>query len=186
MNFRNLAIFAVLLAGVAWGVAKFSSDPDSAPNSASGDGQNNQTSAEEGSLNKGQQSLNSSNKSAATSPTIDIPPADDLHVKLQQKDIKIGSGKQASEGRRVQVHAIMKLSDGKVVFDTYSQGQPWDGVVGDGRFIKGLDQGIRGMFVGGKRSLWIPSYLAFGAFGISPQVPPNSKIYAEIELMSVF
>ena len=115
-----------------------------------------------------------------------IPGPPDLDIKLQQKDLVAGSGKQASEGRRVQVHVIMKLSDGKVVFDTYQQGKPWDGVVGDSRFIKGLDQGIRGMFQGGKRALWIPSYLAFGTFGINPHVPPHSKVYAEVELISVF
>lgn len=120
---------------------------------------------------------------SSNSATTEVP---DINVKLQQKDLKVGTGKQASEGRRVQIHAVIKLSDGKVVYDTYAQGKPWDGVVGDGRFIKGLDQGIRGMFEGGKRALWIPSYLAFGTFGIHPHVPPHSKVYAEVELVSVF
>ena len=194
MGYRNLALMLVFLTAAAWAIIKFygpheSSGPSSvggaseSGSNVDGNGKNSQDTTTDASAG------NAAEPTPSLSPQTraeQMPPADDLHVKLQQKDIIIGSGKQAAEGRRVQIHVIMKLKDGKIVFDTYKQGQPWDGVVGDGRFIKGLDQGIRGMFQGGKRALWIPSYLAFGTFGISPQIPPNSKVYAEVELVSVF
>lgn len=109
------------------------------------------------------------------------PPA-----RLQTKDLKAGSTKQVVEGSKVSFNIIVKLQDGKVVFDSYKEGRPWQGTIGDGSLINGIDRGLLGMFQGGKRALWIPPQLAYGTNGIPSQVPPNAKLYAELELISVF
>jgi len=105
---------------------------------------------------------------------------------LQTKDLTIGATKQVVEGSKVSFNIIVKLQDGRIVFDSYKDGRPWKGVIGDGSLLTGIDRGILGMFQGGKRALWIPSHLAYGPSGITPQVPPNAKLYAEVELLSVF
>jgi peptidylprolyl isomerase len=105
---------------------------------------------------------------------------------LQTKDLLIGSGKQVKEGSKVAFNVIIKLQDGRVVFNSYKEGRPWDGIVGNGSILTGLDRGIRGMFQGSKRALWIPPHLAFGPTGIQNQVPPNANLYAEVEMLSIF
>lgn len=91
-----------------------------------------------------------------------------------------------AEGSKVTFDILVKLTDGKIVMDSKKEGKPWKGAVGDGSLISGIDQLIRGMYPGGKRAMWIPSHLAYGANGINGQVPPNSRLYAEVELISVF
>lgn len=120
-----------------------------------------------------------SNNAAPSTPQ--EPPA-----RLQTKDLKAGSTKQVVEGSKVSFNIIVKLQDGKVVFDSYKEGRPWQGTIGDGSLINGIDRGLLGMFQGGKRALWIPPQLAYGTNGIPSQVPPNAKLYAELELISVF
>jgi FKBP-type peptidyl-prolyl cis-trans isomerase len=122
---------------------------------------------------------------ANSTPAINKTPTEPL-TPLQTKELKIGASKQATEGRQVSFHIIVKLRDGRVVFDSYKEGRPWQGVVGNGSILTGIDKGIRGMYQGGKRALWIPSYMAFGPSGVNPQVPPNANLYAEVELLSVF
>lgn len=120
------------------------------------------------------------NNNAGQSAPQEQPP------RLQTKDLKAGSTKQVVEGSKVSFNIIVKLQDGKVVFDSYKEGRPWQGTIGDGSLINGIDRGLLGMFQGGKRALWIPPQLAYGTNGIPSQVPPNAKLYAELELISVF
>ncbi len=105
---------------------------------------------------------------------------------VKTKDLSMGSSKVASQGKKVSFNIVVKLMDGKVVFDSRGDGRPWTGTVGDGSLMNGLDRGIRGMYQGGKRAIWIPAHFAYGRNGISGQVPPNSDLYAEVELLTVF
>jgi FKBP-type peptidyl-prolyl cis-trans isomerase len=109
-----------------------------------------------------------------------------LNTTVKTKDLSMGSTKKAELGSQVSFHVIVQLMDGKVVFDSRGQGQPWTGTIGDGSLLNGIDRGIRGMFQGGKRAVWIPSRLAYGTNGISGQVPPNADLYAEVELIAVY
>jgi len=109
----------------------------------------------------------------------------DQNDTVKMKDLRIGATKLATEGSRITYNVIIKLTDGKVVFDSYKD-KPWSGTLGNGSILTGLDKGIRGMYQGGKRAIWIPSYLAYGPFGIKPQIPPHAKLYAEVELLTVF
>ena len=115
-------------------------------------------------------------------------PLTDLEKKttVQKKDLKPGASKIVTDHSQVKFNIIIKLSDGKIAFDSYKDGRPWTGVIGDGSLITGIDLGLRGMYQGGKRALWIPPHLAYGENGIPAQVPPNANLYAEIELISVF
>jgi FKBP-type peptidyl-prolyl cis-trans isomerase len=105
---------------------------------------------------------------------------------VKTKDISMGSSKMASQGKKVSFNIVVKLMDGKVVFDSRGDSRPWTGTIGDGSLMNGIDRGIRGMYQGGKRAIWIPSLFAYGPNGISGQVPPNSDLYAEVELLTVF
>lgn len=89
-------------------------------------------------------------------------------------------------GSKVSFNIVIKLKDGRIISDTYKEGRPWEGVIGNGSILVGVDQGIRGMFQGSKRALWIPPHLAFGQTGVKPQVPPHAHLYAEVEIVSIF
>jgi peptidylprolyl isomerase len=90
-----------------------------------------------------------------------------------------------TKGSKVSFHVVIQLEDGKKVFDSIAEGRPWTGTVGDGSILTGINDGLYGMAEGGKRSLWIPSHLAYGANGVAPNIPPNAKLYAEITLVSI-
>ncbi len=119
----------------------------------------------------------------------DSPAADTItkpESRVLTKDLKVGNHKIVTPGVRVSFHIIAKLEDGTVVFDSIRDSRPWTGTVGDGSLMPGIDKGIRGMMTGGKRALWISPDLAFGPNGIKGQIPPNAKIYAEIDLQEVY
>jgi FKBP-type peptidyl-prolyl cis-trans isomerase FkpA len=108
-------------------------------------------------------------------------------------DTKVGTGKEASVGATVVMHysgwlyrPLAKNMHGKLFDSSYPRGEPLDFVLGAGRVIKGWDQGIRGMKVGGKRTLIIPSELAYGSRP-SPgsNIPPNSALIFDVELVDV-
>jgi FKBP-type peptidyl-prolyl cis-trans isomerase FkpA len=108
-------------------------------------------------------------------------------------DTKVGTGKEASTGATVYMHytgwlyrPLAKNMHGKQFDSSIPRGEPLDFVLGAGRVIKGWDQGIQGMKVGGKRTLIIPSELAYGSRP-SPGsgIPPNSALIFDVELMDV-
>lgn len=108
-------------------------------------------------------------------------------------DNKVGTGKEASTGATVYMHytgwlyrPLAKNMHGKQFDSSIPRGEPLDFVLGAGRVIKGWDQGIQGMKVGGKRTLIIPSELAYGSRP-SPGsgIPPNSALIFDVELMDV-
>ena len=101
------------------------------------------------------------------------------------KDTVMGTGAQAEVGDLVTVNYTGKFADGKVFDSSIPRGQPFPFTLGIGQVIKGWDQGVAGMKVGGKRTLIIPSSLGYGAAGFPPVIPPNSTLYFDVELVGV-
>lgn len=103
---------------------------------------------------------------------------------LKMEDIKIGSGKEAINGLKLTVHYMGKLTDGTEFDSSYTRGEPFTLTLGAGQVIKGWDQGLVGMKVGGKRKLTIPPQLGYGSQA-QGSIPPNSTLIFEIELVKV-
>ena len=102
------------------------------------------------------------------------------------EEVKVGSGATASPGKTVSVHYTGRLTDGTKFDSSYDRGQPIDFLLGKGVVIKGWDQGIEGMQVGGKRKLTIPPELAYGARGTpGGPIPPNATLVFDVELVAV-
>jgi FKBP-type peptidyl-prolyl cis-trans isomerase len=106
-------------------------------------------------------------------------------VGLKQTDQQIGTGAEAKTGKTVAVHYTGTLVDGKKFDSSLDRGQPFEFKLGAGMVIKGWDQGIQGMKVGGKRRLEIPPELGYGAPGFPPVIPPNSTLVFDVELLAV-
>jgi FKBP-type peptidyl-prolyl cis-trans isomerase FkpA len=104
---------------------------------------------------------------------------------LKSEDLTVGGGDEAKTGKTVSVHYTGTLTDGSKFDSSLDRGKPFEFQLGAGRVIKGWDQGVLGMKVGGKRKLTIPSELAYGAQGFPPVIPPNSTLVFEIELLGV-
>ena len=108
-------------------------------------------------------------------------------------DTKIGTGKEAIAGSTVFMHysgwlyrPLAKNMHGKLFDSSLPRGEPLDFVLGTGRVIKGWDQGVKGMKVGGKRTLIIPAELAYGSRPTPGSgIPPNSALIFDVELMDV-
>lgn len=103
---------------------------------------------------------------------------------LKYIDEKEGAGAAAKAGDTVSVHYTGKLKDG-TQFDSSVGKRPFDFPLGAGRVIKGWDEGVAGMKVGGKRKLIIPSELAYGARGFPPVIPANSELHFDVELLAI-
>ncbi len=100
-------------------------------------------------------------------------------------DLVVGSGKEIKRGALCSVHYIGKLANGTVFDSSIDKGRPFQFVFGTGRVIKGWDQGLVGMKVGGKRSLSVPAHLAYGERQIGNIIPANSDLFFVIELFEV-
>jgi FKBP-type peptidyl-prolyl cis-trans isomerase len=105
---------------------------------------------------------------------------------LKYIDEKEGTGKEAKAGDTVSVHYTGRLKDG-TVFDTSKKAGrgPFDFKLGAGKVIKGWDEGVAGMKVGGQRKLIIPPELGYGARGYPPVIPPNAELTFDVELLDV-
>jgi FKBP-type peptidyl-prolyl cis-trans isomerase len=104
---------------------------------------------------------------------------------LQYIDLKVGTGATAQAGQTVTVHYAGWLENGKKFDSSVDRGQPFSFPLGAGRVIKGWDEGVQGMKVGGKRKLMIPSNLGYGARGAGGVIPPNATLIFEVELLGV-
>jgi FKBP-type peptidyl-prolyl cis-trans isomerase len=105
---------------------------------------------------------------------------------LQYWDIRLGNGETAKEGSRVRVHYTGWLTNGKKFDSSVDAGTPFDFRIGNGEVIKGWEEGVTGMRVGGKRQLHIPPSLAYGAEGTPDgSIPPNATLIFDIHLLAI-
>jgi peptidylprolyl isomerase len=102
---------------------------------------------------------------------------------LQYIDLVEGDGKVATDGQIVFVHYTGTLENGKKFDSSRDRGQPFSFVLGQGRVIRGWDEGIVGMKVGGQRKLIIPSDLAYGERGVRGVIPRNATLIFDVELL---
>jgi peptidylprolyl isomerase len=119
----------------------------------------------------------------ATEPKV-TPPSGPAPTKLVSKDLIVGSGKEAKAGDTVTVNYVGVLYKGGKEFDaSWKRKEPFQFQLGQGSVIKGWDQGVVGMKVGGRRELVIPSELAYGKTGSPPSIPPNAPLVFVIDLL---
>jgi FKBP-type peptidyl-prolyl cis-trans isomerase FkpA len=104
---------------------------------------------------------------------------------LKYQDLKIGHGPIARKGDTLEVHYTGWFPDGKKFDSSVDRGVPFSYKFGAGMVIKGWDEGVAGMKVGGKRKLTIPPDLAYGKRGAGNVIPPDATLIFEVELLKV-
>ncbi|HEV7127335.1 MAG TPA: FKBP-type peptidyl-prolyl cis-trans isomerase [Ktedonobacterales bacterium] len=104
---------------------------------------------------------------------------------LEYLDVVVGTGAVANAGQQVSVHYTGWLADGSSFDSSVSRGQPFAFALGRGQVIKGWDEGVSGMRIGGKRRLIIPAALGYGARGAPGAIPPNATLIFDVELLDV-
>ena len=104
---------------------------------------------------------------------------------LEYIDEVVGTGDAAMKGKKVTVHYRGYFEDGRTFDSSIPRKQPFTFALGAGQVIKGWDQGVEGMKVGGKRKLIIPSALAYGPRGAGGAIPPNTDLLFDVELLEV-
>jgi FKBP-type peptidyl-prolyl cis-trans isomerase len=116
-------------------------------------------------------------------PGTPAPPAPKA---LEKQDTVAGKGREARAGDAVSVQYTGTLLDGTKFDSSYDHGgEPFKFTLGQGQVIKGWDEGVVGMKVGGKRRLRIPSDLAYGERGSPPTIPPGAALVFDVELVSI-
>lgn len=104
---------------------------------------------------------------------------------LQIDELKVGTGEEAKAGQHVTVHYVGTLTNGTKFDSSRDRGEGFEFNLGAGEVIKGWDQGVAGMKVGGLRKLTIPPELGYGARGVPPVIPANATLVFEVELLEV-
>ena len=113
-------------------------------------------------------------------------PAGDPPTELVQEDIVVGKGPAAKKGDRLTVDYVgVTFTYGDQFDASWDNGSPFTFTLGQGEVIKGWDQGVKGMKVGGRRKLTIPAELAYGAQGSPPAIPPNEPLVFVIDLRQI-
>jgi FKBP-type peptidyl-prolyl cis-trans isomerase len=133
----------------------------------------------------------SSSTTSSTKPLCDAPPAamtgltDATVTALKIEDVSVGTGTEATAGKTVVVNYIGRLANGTQFDASCDRKQPFEFPLGAGAVIKGWDQGVAGMKVGGQRRLIIPAKLGYGAQGAGGVIPPNAALVFDVELVGV-
>lgn len=104
---------------------------------------------------------------------------------LKYEDLVEGEGDLAEAGQNVSVHYTGWLTDGSKFDSSKDRNMPFDFPLGGGRVIRGWDEGVQGMKVGGTRKLTIPPQLGYGASGAGGVIPPNATLVFEVELLEI-
>lgn len=104
---------------------------------------------------------------------------------LEYTDKQLGTGPSPATGQRVTVHYTGRLKDGTKFDSSLDRGTPFTFVIGVGQVIKGWDEGVGTMKVGGQRQLVIPPNLAYGERGAGNIIPPNSELTFDVELLGI-
>ena len=116
----------------------------------------------------------------ASQPSINI-----LASGLQSQDLEIGDGPEIQVGDIASMHYTGWLEDGTKFDSSLDRGRPFELILGAGDVIKGWDEGVAGMKVGGKRKLTIPPELGYGTSGVMGVIPLNAKLIFEVELLAI-
>ncbi|TMQ50322.1 MAG: FKBP-type peptidyl-prolyl cis-trans isomerase [Candidatus Eisenbacteria bacterium] len=132
-------------------------------------------------------SSSSSPQGTAAEPSVnpDAAAGEKAVAGLKIDDLKVGEGAVAETGKTVKVHYTGTLTDGTKFDSSLDRGEPFSFQLGAGQVIRGWDEGVKGMRVGGKRKLTIPPDMGYGAAGAPPKIPPNATLMFEIELLEV-
>ncbi len=104
---------------------------------------------------------------------------------LQYADLVVGKGREAHAGETATVHYTGTLVDGTKFDSSKDRNQPFSFRLGAGRVIKGWDEGVEGMKIGGARKLVIPPQLGYGARGAGARIPPNATLIFQVELLDL-
>jgi FKBP-type peptidyl-prolyl cis-trans isomerase FkpA len=112
-------------------------------------------------------------------------PSDSTLSKLVKEDLVVGTGEIAALGNDVLVHYVGRMANGVQFDSSVARRDPLDFSLGAGDVIRGWDEGIQGMKVGGKRRLTIPPELAYGEHGCGGVIPPQATLVFEVELLEV-
>jgi FKBP-type peptidyl-prolyl cis-trans isomerase len=104
---------------------------------------------------------------------------------LVYEELAVGSGDEAAHGQQVSVHYTGWLTDGTKFDSSKDRNDPFSFGLGQGQVIKGWDEGVTGMKVGGKRKLTIPPHLGYGARGAGGVIPPDAILVFEVELLGL-
>jgi peptidylprolyl isomerase len=118
-------------------------------------------------------------------PSVSVP-SGNAPTTLAKTDLIVGNGAEATAGKNVTVQYVGVSFATKKQFDaSWDRGQPFSFVLGQGNVIKGWDEGVPGMKVGGRRQLVIPAAMAYGAEGSPPVIGPNEALVFVVDLLSV-
>ena len=104
---------------------------------------------------------------------------------LKYTDLQVGDGQEAKAGQTVNVHYTGWLENGTKFDSSLDRRSPFSFNLGAGQVIRGWDEGVAGMKIGGKRRLTIPANLGYGARGAGGVIPPNATLIFEVELLGV-